>query len=62
MQSRGIQGGVVVKCDQLSSKSSRRYLILQGSTLWVSKQPVFLGDEAYKQHLTGGEQYVMVSM
>ena len=48
-----------MRCD-ISSKFSRRYLILQGSTLWVSKQSTLLDDKAHLQHLTGREDYLTV--
>ena len=55
------QGSVVISCDLLGKKQTRRYLFLQGSTVWISKQPTVLRDEAHIQHLTGRECYLVVS-
>lgn len=52
----------MMKCDVLGTKFTRRYLLLQGSSLWVSKQTTLLDDKSYKQHLTGREEYLMVCM
>ena len=54
-----LEEGVVISCD-INKKFTRRYLLLRGSLLWISKQRILLDDRSYKKQLTGREEYFTV--